>query len=320
MRYPIPPFDPELAASLSSLDSSPVVGITGDDIAALRAGAGLGRSVLDLERAQAARHDYVIDGFRDGKIDVTVIRPARVATGAPAIFFLHGGGMIAGTRFDGIDRFLPFVASHGVVLISVEYRYAPEFPDPYPVEDAFSGLSWAFSNATSLGIDPRRVLLAGVSAGGGLAAGVSLLARDRHLSSLAGQLLIYPMLDDRNESVSSRQIDGVGIWDRASNITGWTALLGARRGSSDVSPYAAPARADDLSDVPATYIDVGSTDVFRDECVQFASRLWEHGISAELHVWPGAFHAFEEVAPLASVSRAAQSARRRWIEVTLALA
>jgi len=135
---------------------------------------------------------------------------------------------------------------------------------------------------------------------------------------LLAQLLTSPMLDDRNDSVSSRQYTRAGTWSHESNGTGWDALLGARRGAADVSPYAAPARASDLAGLPPAYIDVGSAEVFRDENVAYASRLWEAGVQAELHVWAGGFHGFDAAAPDAVLSEAARSARAGWLERTLA--
>ena len=127
------------------------------------------------------------------------------------------------------------------------------------------------------------------------------MARDRGGPALAGQMLMCPMLDDRNDTPSARQMAGQGVWDHTSNHTGWTALLGAACGGPDVSPYAAPARAGDLSGLPPTFIDVGSAETFRDEDVTYASRIWQAGGVAELHVWPGGFHGFATMAPQAAL-------------------
>ena len=143
---------------------------------------------------------------------------------------------------------------------------------------------------------------------------VALIARDRGGPTLVGQLLNCPMLDDRNETVSSHQYDGIGAWDRNNNDTAWDALLGPRRGTSTVSSYAAPARARDLSGLPPAYIEVGAAEVFRDEAVDYASRIWAAGGQAELHVWAGGFHGFSGVAPDAVVSRAANATRDSWLE------
>ncbi|GAA3485665.1 hypothetical protein GCM10018966_101980 [Streptomyces yanii] len=156
--------------------------------------------------------------------------------------------------------------------------------------------------ASTLGIDPSRLALYGGSAGGGLAAGVALLARDRGTPPLAFQMLPYPMLDDRNITLSSHEITDIGIWDRAANLQGWQALLGDRAGTDRVSPYAAPARTDDLSGLPPAYLDVGELDLFRDENIAYANRLMQAGVPVELHVYPGGIHAGELLAPDAELS------------------
>jgi acetyl esterase/lipase len=139
------------------------------------------------------------------------------------------------------------------------------------------------------------------------------MARDKGGPTLAGQVVIYPMLDDRNQTVSSHQIDGFGVWDRRSNDTGWDALLGDRRGTDRVSIYAAPARATDLSGLPPAFIDVGTAEVFRDEAVAYASQIWADGGVAELHVWPGGFHGFDMMAPQAALSQAMLETRTKWV-------
>ncbi len=224
---------------------------------------------------------------------------------APGVYLLHGGGMVGGSRWALAPMLVEWVLEYDAVAAAVEYRLAPEFPDPVPVEDCYAGLSGSSAGPRSFGFDPRRVLIGGQSAGGGLAAGTTLLARDRGSRCRLRRLLMWPMLDDRNETVSAEQIDGVGIWDRTSNETGWTALLGDRRGTADVSIYAAPARATDLTGLPPTYIEAGSAEVFRDEAVAFASGIWAAGGNAELHVWAGGFHGFQSIVPTAAVSRAA---------------
>jgi acetyl esterase/lipase len=204
----------------------------------------------------------------------------------------------------------------------VEYRLAPETPHPGPVEDCYAGLTWVAGHAAELGIDPGRIIVGGVSAGGGLSAAVALLARDRIARdgsgpALAGQLLMCPMLDDRNDTPSAWQMN-VGPWNRAANAVGWTALLGEAQGGPDVSVYAAPARATDLSGLPPAFIDVGSAETFRDEAVAYASRIWQAGGSAELHVWPGGFHAFAGMVPAAAISKDSAEAPARWLRRLLA--
>jgi hypothetical protein len=287
-----PPFDPELEAALTAMGPAAPQTLTADMIESAR-GPSSGPLVDDLLAEHGiSRRDITIPGYRGDEITLSVLgRHGRTGFG-PVIYF-------------------------DLTCVTVEYRLAPEFPDPYPVEDCYEGLLWTVEHLEELGIDPARVIVAGASAGGGLAAGIALLARDRGAPSLAGQLLISPMLDDRDATVSTRQIDGVGVWDRTSNLTGWTALLGDRRGTDDVSIYAAPARATHFSGLPPAYVECGSAEVFRDEDVAFASSLWAAGVQAELHVWAGGFHAFDLLAPHAAVSEAAKAARDNWLDRVL---
>jgi len=308
-----PPFDPELEAVLAILGESLPPSITPEMIPILRATPML--TVTDEYFAERgiSRRDVVIPGHEGADIVVSVLaREGRTGTG-PGIFHTHGGGMILGDRFVGIAGILDWVEQFDAVCVTVEYRLAPEFPDPFPVEDCYAGLVWTADNAEELGIDPARLIVAGGSAGGGLAAGVALIARDRGGPALAGQVLIYPMLDDRDASVSTHQIDGIGVWDRTSNVTGWSALLGDRRGTHDVSIYASPSRATDLSGLPPALIDCGSAEVFRDEDVAYATQLWADGVQAELHVWPGGFHGFDMMAPHAALSKSMTEARTDWV-------
>lgn len=244
---------------------------------------------------------------------LTIIRPRGGVTGAPAFYAIHGGGMILGNRFFGIDGLVDDVLRFGAVGVSVEYRLAPEHPAPAAVEDCYAGLVWLAEHAAELGVDPARIVVTGASAGGGLSAGVALMARDRGGPHLLGQVLLCPMIDDRNATASARQYDGIGAWDRNNNDTGWDALLGPLRGTEDASPYAVPARAKDVSNLPPAYLDVGAAEVFRDEATEYAVRIWATGGQAELHVWNGGYHAFAGFSPGAEVSRAAVAARLSWL-------
>jgi acetyl esterase/lipase len=315
-----PPFDPELEAVLTVLNEQLPVTLTPEMIPVLRQNPMmLAEAALDelLSQNGLARRDVTIPGYGGDEIAASVIaREGRTGIG-PGIYHTHGGGMILGSRLDGVASMLDWIVRHDAVLVTAEYRLAPEFPDPYPVEDCYAGLVWTAEHAADLGIDPALILIAGASAGGGLAAGTALLARDRQGPALVGQLLICPMLDDRDQTVSTHQVDGVGVWDRGSNLTGWTALLGDRRGTDDVSIYAAPARATDLSGLPPAYIDCGSVEVFRDEDVAYATGLWESGVQAELHVWAGGFHGFDMMAAHAAVAQAAIAARDSWVDRVL---
>jgi acetyl esterase/lipase len=308
-----PPFDPELQAVLAVLGDQLPSSLTPEMIPLMRQGTVTPPIEEVLEGHDVTHREITIPGYEAAEIVVSVFARADHTTAGPGIFHTHGGGMIIGDRFTGIGVMVDWVERFDAVCVSVEYRLAPEFPDPYPVEDCYAGLVWTAEHAAELGIDPDRILIAGGSAGGGLAAGTALLARDRSGPALIGQALIYPMIDDRNETVSSHQIDGEGVWDRTSNFTGWDALLGDRRGTDDVSIYAAPSRATDLSGLPPAIIDVGTAEVFRDEDVAYASQIWADGGIAELHVWPGGFHGFDLMAPHSAIAQAMTATRTAWV-------
>ena len=308
---PLPAIDVELDAALELARPGLPATITADLIPLLQQASAMTPEGLD-ELAAAFDVEFEVRSV-DGRFDVVVARPLGVTRPAPALYFVHGGGMIMGSAAFGLDLVLPWALEAGAVVVSVGYRLAPEHPDPAPSDDCWAGLTWVVSHAAELGIDPDRIVIAGHSAGAGLAAGVALRARDEGAPALLGQVLMCPMLDDRERTRSSTALDGVGVWDRTSNRTGWTALLGERRGSPGVSPYTAPARAGDFAGLAPAYLDVGSVETFRDEVVEFARQIWLEGGDAELHVWPGAYHCFEIVAPAAAVSRRALVARAEWI-------
>jgi acetyl esterase/lipase len=247
-------------------------------------------------------------------VDGTVLR-ARwyrlpASDNRAAVLYLHGGGMILGNVpiFDGpVSR---YVASTGVSMLSIEYRLAPEHPHPTPVQDAYAGLVWLAEHADELGVDPNRLAVMGDSAGGGLAAAVAIVARDRGGPALARQILIYPMLDDRN-TTPDPHIAPFAAWSYDDNITGWTALLGDRIGGPQVDPSAAPARLTDAAGLPPAYIEVGQLDIFRDEDVTYALTLSRGGVPVELHLHPGVPHEYDAVAFDAEVAHRAQADRHR---------
>lgn len=317
-----PEFDREVAQALAGVDRS-LKPLSADTLAAAR-------RVIDEGRAGVERPDLTVSGSvvveercvpgPGGAPDVTllVLRPTDQAAALPAVYHTHGGGMVLGNRRNGVEMLLPYVSEGLAVVVSVEYRLAPEHPDPAPVEDCYAGLVWIAQHAATLGIDSERIIVTGASAGGGLAAGITLLARDRGFPALTHQVLLCPMLDDRFETPSSRMLDGEGTWDRRDNFFGWSSLLGERRGGPDVSPYAAPARVADPAGLPPTYIDVGSAESFRDEALTYAQRLSQAGVSVDLHMFAGGVHGYEGLAPDAAISRATTACRDEYFRRALA--
>ena len=318
MSHVPPPFDPELAAALELIKDMISPGLTLDEIVEVRQGPGIQLlAELDLTMSGTFEvEDRRVPG-PEGEPDISLLicRPAAPETAGPrpVIYHVHGGGMVIGNNRVGVDVPLAWAQALDAIVVSVEYRLAPEHPHPAPVEDVYAGLLWTADHAAELGADPERIVIAGASAGGGLCAALALLTRDRKGPQPIGQMLMCPMLDDRNDSPSTYQMAGLGVWDRTANETGWTALLGSRRGGPDVPAYAAPARAEDLAGLPPAFLDVGSAETFRDEVVAYASRIWQAGGVAELHVWPGGFHGFDGFAPQAAVSQAARAAHLTWL-------
>lgn len=294
--------DPESRVPLAGLLEALPGGFNAiPDIGARRAAVEQLLATLPVvENPGVAKEDRTVPG-PDGDPDVTVrvYRPVNAAATSPGIYYIHGGGMVLGT-IDGEDATAAMLCHEvGAVVVSVEYRLAPEHPHPAPVEDCYAGLVWTAANAAALGIDPDRLAVYGGSAGGGLALGVALLARDRSGPALRFLMPIYPMVDDTNTTASSHEITDVGIWDRAGNVEAWQWYLGGK----PADQYAAPARATELAGLPPSYIDVGTVDLFRDEDIAFAQRLMQAGVACELHVNPGSYHASETFAPDAALTK-----------------
>lgn len=258
-------------------------------------------------------HRFLVTTKDGTELDATWYRRSMDELPGSAVLYLHGGGMIFGLDHIGSMYDLAarrYVAGSGVPMLIVDYRVAPEHPHPTPVEDCYATLEWLTGKATTLGFDPARLAVMGDSAGGGLAAGVCLMARDRGGPAVAQQLLIYPMLDDRPAKPDPGLLRLL-TWTYDDNLTGWGALLGDQAGGADVSPYAAPARATDLAGLPDTYIDVGDLDIFRNEDIAYARRLSDAGVPTEFHLHPGCPHAFEALADDADVSARALDDRIR---------
>ncbi|MDH6589807.1 acetyl esterase/lipase [Streptomyces sp. SAI-133] len=232
------------------------------------------------------------------------------ATPGPAVVFFHGGGYIFGhiDLFDGpVSR---YVSASGVPMLSVDYRRAPEHPFPTPLEDAYTALRWLHEHASELGVAPDRIGVMGDSAGGGLAAAVSILARERGGPRIARQILIMPMLDDRIPALDPH-IAPYLLWSYDDSRTAWPALLGEAAGGPDVPATAAPARLDDATGLPPAYIEVGQLDLFREEDTAYATKLSRAGVPVEFHLHPGAPHEFDAIAFTSDVARRAIADRVR---------
>ncbi|MER7864003.1 alpha/beta hydrolase [Amycolatopsis japonica] len=301
-------FDPELAGALEGLPTGPP--LSADSLAGIRQAMAEGN--LTCAEAIGDRdlvwEDHQVPGT---DVVVTVVKPPD-ARDAPGFYNIHGGGMVLDDRFADLPRMVALVEEFGFVAVTVDYRLAPEHPHPAPIEDCYAGLTWMVEHAAELGFDPGRLIVGGGSAGGGLSAGIALLARDRGGPALAGQLLLCPMIDSRNDSASTVEFAERGVWGREANGFGWRSLL-----KGQTSPYAVPATAEDLTGLPPAFIEVGAAEIFRDEDVDYARRLWRAGVPTELHVWAGAYHGFDRIAPDSEVTRAALAARASWLRRTI---
>ncbi|MEU4397082.1 alpha/beta hydrolase [Micromonospora orduensis] len=290
---PLPPLDPEVIELLRHFPQPPIES--------------------HLEGRAVERREVTVPADDGTPIPLSIFSPTDGAAGAPCVYWIHGGGMMWGDRFSNIDVPLEWLDRFGAVVITVDYRLAPEATGTTLVDDCYRGLLWVAENAVDLGIDPGRIVVAGASAGGGLAAGVTLMARDLGTPAIAAQLLSCPMLDHRNDTVSSHQYGGPdGVWTREMNEFGWRSVLGGNA-DGNVSAYVSPALADDLSGLPTTYIDAGTAEVFRDEDVAYATGIWAAGGQAELHLWAGGFHGFSALFPQVRVSDAARRTQAGWL-------
>ncbi|WP_217183159.1 alpha/beta hydrolase [Streptomyces sp. AC495_CC817] len=313
------PFDPEVQVVLDLIATDPQPPLTRDTLPRVGtdtmfpdAETVIGDRAIDVE-------DRVIPGPAGAPdVEITVFRP-RGSEGEtlPGFVNIHGGGMIVGHRSWETARVVDIVEEHRVVAVNVEYRLAPEDPYPAGVEDCYAAFAWTHAHAEELGIDPERIIVGGGSAGGGLTAAVALMARDRRGPVMVGQLLLCPMIDNTNTTVSSLQYDGIGTWQREMNLLAWSCVLGDDLAFSTEAPaYAAASRAADVSGLPPAYIEVGESEAFRDEDTEYALRIWATGGQAELHVWGGGAHGFDMYMPDAEITRAALAARSSWLRRT----
>lgn len=300
-----PLLDPEITAVLAGLPLG--LGNLSDEMLPKIRAAGLLRPAIPVSE-DVARSDHDIPG-RPG-VSVRVHRPKSATGNLPCIYWMHGGGLILGTNKADDARFDRWCQLFNCVGVSVEYRLAPESKYPEPLEDCYEGLRWVRNNATSLGVDTARIGVSGASAGGCLAAGLALLARDRGEFPIAFQALIYPMIDDRQVTPSSKWADPV--WPPNANTYGWRSYLGELTGDA-VPMYAAAARATNLAALPPTFISVGALDGFSDEDIDYAVRLRHAGVPTELHVYPGAPHGFDAFAPNTAIAKRANRDIEEWL-------
>jgi acetyl esterase/lipase len=310
MSRPLPPLDPELAEVLAGFPAGVDPGSNLQDMNIVK----LLRSTIDLLGAMGGSlptdervvvEDRSIPGVApEAQIPIRVYAPvSRAGDPAAALVFFHGGAFVLGDRYTEELRCLRYAAEAGCVVVSVDYRLAPEDPFPAGVDDCYAGLEWTVAHAAELGIDPGRVGVGGSSAGGALAAAVALMARDKGGPALAVQILNYPVIDDRMQTVSMRTFDSTPMWTSGSTADMWQHYLGdpARRG--DVSVYAAPGRATDLSGLPPAYVLTAELDPLRDEGIEYAGRLMEAGVPTELHTVAGACHGFDIIAAGSALGR-----------------
>lgn len=302
--------DPALRPSLDQVQTMFPGGLnTVDDLTARRSALSNLSDVLPgSDNRRVIKENRTIPGI-DGSDDLTVriYRPADRTGLLPGIYNIHGGGMIMGTAESDDPLAEQLCTELQAVVVSVDYRVAPENPHPAPIEDCYAGYTWMLANADELGFVRDRVAIHSVSAGGGLTLGLALLARDRGSTLPRLQMALSPMVDPANDTPSSHEITDLDTWDRSTNIKAWQWYLNGR----EPDAYAAPAHASDLTGLPPTFIDVGTVDLFRDEDIRFATRLMQAGVHTELAVYPGVFHGAESIAPNAPV---AQQMRTRRIE------
>ncbi|WP_146341266.1 alpha/beta hydrolase [Nesterenkonia sp. NBAIMH1] len=287
--------DPEIA---DLLDVFPTLNLSSETLPSVR--EMFGAPVEGAPDPQELFPDVTTTEHRipgaEGDPDVRVLyyEPKNRTTSSAALVWIHGGGYVLGSA-DADEVLCRRIADEtGAVVASVDYRLAPETKAPGLVEDCYAALRWLHANAYELGVDAARISLGGASAGGGLAACLAILARDRGEFPVAYQLLIYPMLDDRTSSTrDAHPYAGEFIWTPGDNRFGWASILGHEPGGDDVSPYTAAARVEDVSGLPPTFISVGALDLFLEEDMEYAQRLIATGVPTELHVYPGAYHAYD---------------------------
>jgi acetyl esterase/lipase len=302
--------DPELLPFLGGPDNANM-----DEIASSRAiDAALIASAIELRPPPPMGlliRDEVVTGESHGAVAIRLYRREDLPPSAGAFLFIHGGAFVFGNLESEHDRCVYYAQTTDVIVVSVDYRLAPEFPYPTGHDDVWTALQWLVANAQELGVDPSRICIGGASAGGSLAAGIVLRCRDEGGPHVAAQLLIYPVLDDRGTSLSMATYEVYDPWDGERSRKMWPLYLGH---DGDAPVYAAPARANDLRGLPPTFIMSCEEDPLRDEELAFGQRLLQAGVSVEMHHYRGTYHAFDVIAPETAVSRRALSEQALFLQ------
>jgi acetyl esterase/lipase len=295
--------DPEIKEAIKVMVGQPRMDFS--NIPAARASSKkMMANVKMPEISGVITEDRKVPGPKDSPdVPVRVYRPGKRTGLLPALLWIHGGGYMFGDldQEDFIGK--QFSLAGDCVVVSVDYRLAPENPYPAPLEDCYAALKWLASHTSELKADHSRIAIGGASAGGGLASGLGLLVRDRAEIDIIYQLLVYPMMNDCNVAPASQILPDTLLWTRQSNLIGWRSYLGCEPGGTGITCYASASRATDLKGLPPTYITVGDLDLFAQESVEYAWRLIEAGVSTELHVYPGGCHAFDMIVPNALISK-----------------
>ncbi len=281
-------------ALLPLVDSFPPTVLSDESLPVMRSALPEMVKALPVPDLPVTVTSVMVPAAKGGRaVRCMMLRPAAMAANAPAILHMHGGGHVLGVPEMNTGQLMEWADALGCLILSVDYRLAPETRFPGALEDCYAALGWLHDQAGKLGIDRNRIAVSGESAGGALAAGLALFARDRGEFAICFQHLEQPRLDDRTAtSADPNPYTGQFVWTRESSHYCWIAQLGKAPGGDDTSPYAAPSRATDLTGLPRTFIAVGTLDLFVDECLDYAHRLIRSGVPTELHVYPGCVHGF----------------------------
>lgn len=286
--------DPDFVPALEGL---PSLELTVDDLTAIRERLveGMLRNAPPPDES-VTLEEQEIAGPDGTRLRLHIYRPGDAPGALPVVLHFHPGGFIMGSPRIRDTRNRQVARAAQCMIVSVEYRLAPEAPFPAALNDGYAALLWVHREGKAVSADPERIVIAGESAGGGVAAAVAQLARDRGEVPLLMQLLTYPMLDNRvGATVAAADCCGEFVWTQKLNQFAWSALLGEDHPGRELPPYAAPGRRGDLAGLPPTFIAVGAIDLFAEEDIDFARRLLRAGVPMELHVFPGAFHGFDSV-------------------------